>query len=400
MTDTKFDPLLAPSSFSIDNDELFSSSSSMSVPSVDDSSCARQMMGSHGSVTSSWSPHDVPSGSAGSAYPTGTSNTRPQSVANPTSTALQDHSVLGQDFLTFPEGLNEIVDFGAFQVDQCSPFFSFATQKTPATDSGTTNPDNLLALDVGDSSSEASSLLYNLSCARPQLGTESGCRQAPPREMETTCMNSRQACLSSALETLQGLHIPLKACLCSINETDALVNRSQPRKTDSVLATNRTAVRRLSEILHCSCKTSSQVQLVLIIICDKLMAWYRACSNADTQNLDYHNNLDAVNSMASERVLHQRFGVGEYSFDTNLESKIRAQVIGSELQQLESVIANLADSLQKENLRGVDPIPESEGSQSTLTIDSPGLSSAVYARLTTYLHKQLQDIKADIARVK
>ena len=221
-------------------------------------------------------------------------------------------------------------------------------------------------------------------------------------------MQSRQSCLFSALEILQTLHIPHTACLCSTNETSRLVAKRQPRKTGSVLATNRTAIRRMSEILQCSCMSFSRVQLVFVIICDRLIAWYRAvlrnfpddgqdaCTNADARASDDDNTLDAVTGMASERVLHERFAVGEYSFDTRLESKIRAQLIASELQQLQSVVAKLEDRLRKADLREVDPIPNHKKSKSTLRIDSVGLSNAIHTRLTANLHKQLQTIKAEI----
>ena len=133
---------------------------------------------------------------------------------------------------------------------------------------------------------------------------------------------------------------------------------------------------------------------MFVVICHRLLAWYRAVvrhfpddrQDAGT-NADTHNATD----MAGEQVLHQHFAVGDYLFDACLERKIRAQVIASELQQLENVVVKLEVVLQK-----VDPISNHEKSQSTLKIDSPGLSNVVPARLTAHLHKQLRAIKVEI----
>lgn len=361
-----------------------------------------------GSVTSSWSTHDAASGIAESAYSNALSNKRGQSTADLTSTALRSQTVSGQGSLMFPEAFNKEIDFGALHMDQSSSLFPFTSMEPSTTASTASNLDSSFARDVDCSSSGASSVLSDLTYAKPQPGTISGCRQDPSKGTETVCMDSRQSCLFSALEILQTLHIPPTACLCSTKETSTLVAKRQPRKTGSVLATNRTAVRRMSEILQCSCMSFSRVQLVFVIICDRLIAWYRAVlrnfsdnrqdayTNADARASDDDNTFDTVTGMASERILHERFAVGEYSFDTRLESKVRAQVLASELHQLETVVAKLEDRLQKADLREVDPIPNHKKSQSTWTIDSPGLSNAVHARLTAHLHKQLQNIKAEI----
>lgn len=416
MTDRSSDPYSATSNLVVDYDGLLSGSQHMDIPSVDyfqawqGAPFLQPMTRPSAPVNSSCPAQHVASGDGVSAYSLKSLNTGGQSLASFTSRALQSRSSSGQDLNTFPQNFNDI-NFGAFHMDQSSLFAS-ATFNASTTASPTGSPDSPFTGEADQSSSGASTVLSSLSCARPQPGTISDCRQDPSKGMRatSTCPKGRQSCLSSALETLQALHIPPTACLSTINETRTLANKRRPRKTDSVLATNRTAVRQISESLQCSCICSSQVQLVLISICDKIIAWYRAisrhslnerqdgCADPDVCAVDYDSIPDNTIDMASERVLHQRFAFGEYSLDSSLENKLRARVIAFELQQLEDVISNLSNRLQKENHMAVHSIPDHERHRCTLGIDSSGLLGSVHGRLIAHLRRQLQDTKAEIAK--
>lgn len=150
-----------------------------------------------------------------------------------------------------------------------------------------------------------------------------------------------------------------------------------------------------------------------MVICGKLIVWYRAvlrgsdpdhgegegaCTGANADVLN-HSNLDTATAtgMASERVLHQQIAVGNYLFAPGLEGKIRRQVVASEVHQLEAVVGSLSDRLQNEDATVLNPVANSEKGQNSPTMNSPGLSSAVHARLSAHIHKQLQDIKAEIS---
>ncbi|MCJ1246517.1 hypothetical protein MMC30_003725 [Trapelia coarctata] len=219
-----------------------------------------------------------------------------------------------------------------------------------------------------------------------------------------SCTDNGRTCIVSALKILQALHIPPPACLWACDET-SMPSPRQPRMIDSVLSTNRDVVLSISEMLKCSCSSSSQLQLVLTIICGKLMAWYRAM----TRN-DYHNSSPTVRSIVNnniideeqtERVLHQPITVGEYSFDVALESKIRAQVVFSELQHLEALVENLSSRSQEAKFGDLCTAAAARsGSASTtgsgsMTPDETGLGEGIHRSLSVFLHKQLQATKAE-----
>ncbi|KAL8685306.1 MAG: hypothetical protein Q9224_005868 [Gallowayella concinna] len=326
--------------------------------------------------------HDLPSF-------TDTSSTGFQSNADPTSAALPGQCTTFGDF-------NQAFDFGNlydFHSSQ-SPYTGTHASTSASTAS---NLDNYAAIDA-NSFTGARSVPPKRSGSTTQLGMVSCCSQNDPKEKKATCTSISQNCLSSALEMLQTLHVPPTICLSTANEVELSTEKRHPRPTDSVLATNRTAVRRLSEILRCSCISSSQLQLVLVITCDKLLAWYRAVLHSFPGRCqDASSNAGTDENDASERVLYQGFAVGECSFGADLESKICAQVIASELQQLETLVLNLTDWLQEQDSSGAHAVSGSDGRQSTLTIDAPGLSSTTRNCLRAHIHKKVQEVKAEIA---
>lgn len=96
-----------------------------------------------------------------------------------------------------------------------------------------------------------------------------------------------------------------------------------------------------------------------------------------------------------ERVLHQRFAVGSCSFDKGLESRMLAQVVSAELQQLESVVLDFNRRLREEGGWGVECTPQQ---QRGVRVEATGLSGSVRMRLTAHLLKKVEELKAEVSR--
>ena len=364
--------------------------------------------------TSLWTPQDsapcIPGGAGSSGSRDPSSKPGIQSTADQTSTVFESQGVHGQDPLVFPDGRNGYIDFGAVNTGPTPPSSPFMAAKDASSNASIASALDLPSTcDTEHSSSGYSSGLSDLRFSGPQSGVRFSRRQDPGKGIQT-CSERRWTCMTSALEILQMLHIPPTACLFSVDTTSTSVVNRQPRKTDSVLSTNRNVLRLVGNMLECPCLSSSQIQLVLSIICIKLIAWYRAiirskpddhqnaCINTDQLDFTQSGGQDATTGMANERVLHQPFSVGGYAFDTDLGTKIRTQLVLSELQQLEALIANFSGRVQEgksiENNRA-DLGFTRERSQDAPQTYSSGLSSAVHASLIAYLQKQLQDAKAE-----
>ncbi len=202
--------------------------------------------------------------------------------------------------------------------------------------------------------------------------------------------------------------MPPSVCFSAGAETSGS-STPQPRMTDSVLSTNREAVRLVSDMLECTCSLSSQLPLVLIIICGKLIAWYRAMvrnrnEGSDNSALAWSvaQNDNNNHEDHTERVLHQPITVGDYSFDVTLENKIRAQVVFSELQAVEALIRNLSRRVEETrfgNLWNAAAVRSGTGQTASSGLAKPdetGPAEAIQRSLTVFLYTQLQTANAEI----
>ena len=421
MTDSNFDHFLPAFNLNADPNKLLSDSQPMGMTPLKDlrhsqvhtpiqssDGSSRSRAGSYPSLN--FAPYSS-SGAGPLPFRGQPTSAAFSSTADPTIIDFQGYGVQNEHPPTFPDNFQVDFDCAALFAGQNPSFSPFKAKDGSSTNSlaGALNsPSTGHTADSFSTISDVSGLFspehrYDVSSAG-SLDLLKGIE---------TCSESRRTCMTSAIRILQTLHIPSSACLSFDGPSTSPASR-QPRKTDSVLSTNRDIVRLMAEMIKCSCISSSQLQLVLIIICGKLIAWYRAIiRNSPDDHLDASTDMDVqtsthpdgtlnvATSMTSERVLHQPFALGEYSFDTNLESKIRAQVVSSELQQLEALVVNLSARIQEENPSGnihnqvIRGHTRGKRSRSTSTIEPSGLSSPVHTSLVAFLQKQLNDAKAE-----
>ncbi|KAL8927860.1 MAG: hypothetical protein Q9172_001160 [Xanthocarpia lactea] len=409
MSDSKSDPFFAPFNFVVDHDGLLPGFTQTGMPSSDSSRLWQEPTYMQPSMArtdslASWSMQDVvaPDGTTAN-HLMNRLDSRDYAAGNSMIGPLSSQTVPDSDPLMF-SGSKDATDFDAFCKDQDMSLFQHDTMDQSTNASRNKNLDFPISPSIF-SSSGGSCTIPATSSASQQQSSNFDHRQAPHDMAHNGCTNTYQSCLSSSLEILRSLHIPPTGCLSSVDEISTSANEREPRKTDTVLATNRTAVRRLSEISRCSCVSSSQLQLVLFICCDKLIVWYRAVLRSSPDHYQDQQMLDSEAKPSSalsgpERVLYQRFAMGNCSFDTGLESSIFAQVISFELQQLENVIQGLDTRLQIEGVRGVESTRDRQRQQRASAIDAPGLPSPICKRLSAHLLKEVEEIKLEIARDK
>ena len=201
------------------------------------------------------------------------------------------------------------------------------------------------------------------------------------------CAPHSRTCMASVLKVLQALHIPSSMCL-SAGSTNHNSDYLQPRLTDHVLSTNKEALRLISDAMDCICSSSSQLQLVIAVLCNKITTWCRAMvrkeldrsptlgRDVDRQNINHEDHI--------ERVLHQPITIGEYSVNATLENKIRAQVVWSQLEHVERLAKTLSRCVQETDS------PRSVSSEDT------GTAGAIHKSLMVFLYRQLQAAKVEV----
>ncbi|KAI4178784.1 MAG: hypothetical protein L6R41_008207 [Letrouitia leprolyta] len=333
-------------------------------------------------------------------------------TANGIFAPLETYIASGQDQLMLPGGIDDVIDADAFFKSLNTFPSSYISLDKPTSRTAPRSLHNSSKQDLY-SPPEASGINYaSPSTKLLPTATGSDCRNLLDMGTKTPCSDTCQSCLSSALGVLRTLHVPPSACISSAGDFSTTSTQRQPRNTGAVFDTNRSAVRQLSEILNCSCISSTPLQLIFITICDKIIAWYRAVwhsfanrckeprANKSMQRFACNDTLGTKIGSACERVVHQPFAVGNFSFDENLESKICEQVIVSELEQLQVVIADLSNHLQKDSPFGDTPLPGGKNEGSDLSSNSSDSTNAVPARLCAQLEKRLQETKEAIENHK
>lgn len=216
------------------------------------------------------------------------------------------------------------------------------------------------------------------------------------------CSNNAKTCMVSAIRILQVLHSPPPTCINSLDGPSISTHR-QPRMVDSVLSTSRNVIQLVTDILKCTCSLRSQVQLLLTIICGKLMAWYRAMLCNDSSAVPPTIHYNAKDEQHTERVVHQPITVGEYCFDGALESKLQAQVVFNEIQYLDGLVETLSRRIRGDKFQKVFSVSTTRtrsasaaDSWRSTSLPEAGLPEKIQRSLNAFLQKQLRAVTAEI----
>ncbi|KAL8719439.1 MAG: hypothetical protein Q9225_003562 [Loekoesia sp. 1 TL-2023] len=213
------------------------------------------------------------------------------------------------------------------------------------------------------------------------------------------CTEEAGSCWKAALKILQALHAMPSICFSARTEQLDPTN-TKPRTTESMLTTNREAVRLVSGMLECHCFANFQMQLIHATICYKLVVWYRAMlkdndrsSNRSSQGEGISDKRMTEHKDECERILHQPITVGGYAIDVKLQPKIRAQVISGELRHLEALVCQFSGCLEKVPAAAITGQKDKPGSARA---DLSRTSAGIKGCLLNFFDEQVQAAKADI----
>lgn len=113
---------------------------------------------------------------------------------------------------------------------------------------------------------------------------------------------------------------------------------------DDALTTNRTVVELVSTVLSCSCSATPSVQLLLVTICDRLVAWYRAMMRDDGA---VPRSLNVQDDEHSERILPQPITMGGFAVDPAMQRRMREQLVFGELERVRGLVRRFAQRVQE-----------------------------------------------------
>ncbi|KAI9878039.1 MAG: hypothetical protein M1830_002090 [Pleopsidium flavum] len=200
---------------------------------------------------------------------------------------------------------------------------------------------------------------------------------------DNKCTTDRpHSCLTLALNILPMLHIPPPTCtLVSVSPSEG--NSSLFPTIDYVISTNKAIIDSISIMLTCSCSLDEQLASILSLIAFKIMAWYAAAAR------DVDGNEPSYNStLASERVSHHPITVGKYHLGGVDRSRMRAQLILSELHRVVRLVELLSKRFEEARLR-TDVSMGGSGVEGMGT-KTDWISASIFVRLEADLRKRLR----------
>ncbi|CAG8071538.1 unnamed protein product [Penicillium salamii] len=217
----------------------------------------------------------------------------------------------------------------------------------------------------------------------------------PPPAAATSCYaQQRPSCIVTATKSLHLLHIPEANCRSrqsGSRDNHTLNGAGQPRMSGSVLKCNKDAGMSVCRMLQCTCSLRPQNQLILGIICSKLIAWYRAM--IQTYFVDCHG-LNGVPEDMSEKVIHQLVTIGDHSVDDQrLGLTIQAQVTLRELHHMQRLVETLSARMQETANPIPSPASEIEAGTRFLSATVPEVA---HDKLVAKLLRDVHAAKADL----
>lgn len=187
--------------------------------------------------------------------------------------------------------------------------------------------------------------------------------------LQMTCSEVEECCTQSILHALQLLCVPPSVCL-SVSDDSLSVSGSggsyrPSRKMDDVLTTNRSVISLVERVLRCSCSTTPSVQLLIVTVCDRLIAWYQAMLRRANPQPSYAHQTGGQDEQ-SEHVLPQPITMGEFSVDPAMQLQIREQLVMGELRRVEEVTRLFTAQVQ--HVKTQNPSTQSQKIYETLSL--------------------------------
>ena len=194
--------------------------------------------------------------------------------------------------------------------------------------------------------------------------------------------NGVHSCLTLALNILPILHIPPPTCtVASIRPSERPASLCPT--IDHVISTNKAVLDSITMVLSCSCSLDEHLAFILSLIAFKVMAWYSAAArDADEDDSDYST------IPTTERVQHLSITVGKYRLEGAEHSRMRAQLILSELHRVVRSVELLSKRFERARLRSSMPGSPSEDNMAR----SDWISASIFVQLEADLRKRLQAI--------
>lgn len=221
----------------------------------------------------------------------------------------------------------------------------------------------------------------------PSLTTEDNSISSVPETSyspeDRLCQNPQGCCISLATGVLSSMHAGSSSCVLSMSGQGGGGQPQLSRAADDILSMNQSALGAVRSILKCSCYGSSQLLLVVTVICSEITTWYWHI--VDIYNHRRHSTADRAvlpSSVGQVETQRRDFFIGNYRLGKDVEAALIRQVLLGMLRELQVVIGDMACHAGQ--------------SQAVNEPRSHFVQSDVRARMVAFLHTQLRALTSAV----
>ena len=167
---------------------------------------------------------------------------------------------------------------------------------------------------------------------------------------------------------------------------------------NSVITQNRSTIESLNSMLICPCTLDRHLTTIIFLIALKVVAWYAAVARSTSQSSNC-SAIEAANDGCSrkpspERVLQTPTTVGRYHLDGDDSSRMRAQLVLSELHRVQRVVELMSRRLEAMRQRS-----ESTISPHDTDPCEENVSASVFSQLEADLRRRLLTVSRDMMEI-
>ncbi|KAI9706229.1 MAG: hypothetical protein M1820_004804 [Bogoriella megaspora] len=225
---------------------------------------------------------------------------------------------------------------------------------------------------------ERQNIRINTATTNVRPPTASSLPETPLSRQEDTVKSSMhlhhrdQDCMSSILQLVSDLHVPQEQCSSKLSSPPQYLQATpdESRDLDTVLFSNRDAIRSINTILDCHCATADRsVGMACYLAAAKIVDWYGAAIGITSTDVSQEDNLNSFrntpisthnveNNISKPNINHnanqsrvslsrsplpqrrlsshitaQPIFMGRYVLDADVLQSVRAKVVLSEVRE-------------------------------------------------------------------
>lgn len=293
-----------------------------------------------------------------------------------------------QEDMNFDTGMTDPLTFPTNMLDHFDMTYTFPDRSSTMQSSLISSEDSTTMFDHYNPAS------FQIQSPPPSLSIQESDPNHGLEERLPELVHSH-SCFDAATSILS-LQFSSKPTPCTLSTSGS--QDSNLPTINNVITKNRTTIESISAMLVCPCSLDGHLTTIIFLIALKVIAWYAAVARAPSPESNC-NTVDSASSecspsSCSERVLQEPTTVGRYHLNGADQSRMRAQLVLSELHRVQRLVELLSKRLERVRQRS-----ESTTSVHSTTSYEDTISASIFVQLEADLRRRLLTVSRETMEI-